>query len=155
MTISQILIFLAFALLLGGLTRKFQRVNLLLAASVLAVYWLQPALPLRYLDFYLPTLSVGITVLAWTLTASSGMRRQRESLISGGIVLGLVLVLALTRYIGIDRYLLPARHRSFIKRSLLLLSFFLLLSSFFNRKKMCRMLLSGQALASSYFFLLS
>ena len=128
MTITQILIFTGFALLLGWLTRKFQRVNLLLIASVLAVYWLQPALPLRYLDFYLPTLSIGITVLAWALTATPEMRRQRDSLISGGIVLALVLVLALTRYLGIDSVLLPARPPIFTQVLIVVALF--LLSSF-------------------------
>ncbi len=130
MTVTQILIFLAFALLLGWLTRKFQRVNLLMAASILAVYWLQPALPLRYLDFILPTLSIGITVLAWALTAKPEKRKGRENLISGGIALALVLVLALSRYLGFDRILLPARPPSYSYSlpliALLLLGVFLL-----------------------------
>jgi alginate O-acetyltransferase complex protein AlgI len=109
MTVLQILILLAIALFLGWLTRKFQRVNLLMAASILAVYWLQPALPLRYLDFILPTLSIGITVLAWALTAKPEIRKGRASLISGGIALALILVLALSRYFGFDTLLLPAR----------------------------------------------
>ena len=130
MTITQILIFTGFALLLGWLTRKFQRVNLLLIASLLAVYWLQPALPLRYLDFYLPTLSIGITVLAWALTTTPEKRKERESLVSGGIILALVLIFALTRYLGLDTLLLPARPpvftQVFIVVALFLLVFFLL-----------------------------
>jgi alginate O-acetyltransferase complex protein AlgI len=134
MTISQILIFVVFALILGWLTRKFQRVNLLLIASVLAIYWLQPALPLRYLDFYLPTLSIGITVLAWALTATLEKRKERESLISGGIILALVLALALTRYLGLDLYLLPARPPA-ITQVLIILGILLLFTFYFLRRK--------------------
>ncbi len=134
MTISQILIFTAFALLLGWLTRKFQRVNLLLVASVLAVYWLQPALPLRYLDFFLPTFSIGITALAWALTAAPEMRRQRESMISGGIILALILLLALTRYLGLDQILLPARPPG-LPQTLFVLVLFLLPSFLLIRQK--------------------
>ena len=134
MTITQIAIFAGIALLLGWLTRKFQRVNFLLAASVIAVYWLQPALPLRYLDFYLPTFSIGITVLAWALTATPEMRRQRESIVSGGIVLGLILFLATTRYLGLDQILLPARPPAIIQ-ILIVLGVFFLLSLLLLRQK--------------------
>lgn len=134
MTITQILIFTGFALLLGWLTRKFQRVNLLLAASVLVVYWLQPALPLRYLDFYLPTFSIGITVLSWILTATPEKRHERNSLISGGIVLVLVLALALTRYLGIDSVLFPARAPIF-NQVLIVVALFLLSSFLLSRQK--------------------
>lgn len=133
MTISQILILLVVALLLGWLTRKFQRVNVLMVASILAVYWLQPVLPLRYLDFYLPTLSIGITVLAWALTATPEMRRQRASLVSGGIILALVLALALTRYLGVDEFLLPARP-PIIAQVSIVLAFFLLVSFLLARQ---------------------
>ena len=134
MTITQILIFTGIALLLGWLTRKFQRVNLLLIASVVAVYWLQPALPLRYLDFYLPTISIGITVLAWALTATPEKRKERESHVSGGIILALVLVLALTRYLGLDTILLPARPPVFT-RVLVVVALFLLSTFYFLRCK--------------------
>ena len=134
MTISQIAIFAGIALLLGWLTRRFQRINLLLAASVIAVYWLQPALPLRYLDFFLPTFSIGITVLSWALTAAPEMRRQRESMISAVLVLVLILLLAATRYLGLDRYLLPTRPPAF-SYTLSILAFFLLASFLLARQK--------------------
>lgn len=134
MTVVQIAIFTGVALLLGWLTRKFQRVDLLLAASVLAVYWLQPALPLRSLDFFLPTLSIWITVLAWALTASPEARQQRETKISAGIVLALILLLASTRYLGLDQILLPARP-PVITQTLSVLALFLLSSFLLVRRK--------------------
>ena len=109
MTITQILILAILALLLGWITRKWQRVNLLLVASVLVVFWLQPALPLRYLDFFLPVFSIGLTVLAWALTASPESRNDKENRLSTALILGIILLLAATRYLGVDIFLLASR----------------------------------------------
>jgi len=54
------------ALLVGVLTRGMLRVYLLLALSVLAVYWFQPVLPLRSFDFWLPSLSLVLVVVFTT-----------------------------------------------------------------------------------------
>ncbi len=53
------------ALLIGALTRGAQSLRnyLLLALSVLAVYWFQPLLPLRSFDFWLPSLSLAFVIL--------------------------------------------------------------------------------------------
>ena len=59
------------ALLIGALTRGPLRTYLLLAISVLAVYWFQPALPLRSFDFWLPSLSLALTILTWLITSSA------------------------------------------------------------------------------------
>ena len=39
----------------------------LLVVSVVAIYWFQTALSIRYSDFILPTLTLGLTVAAWWL----------------------------------------------------------------------------------------
>lgn len=109
MTIIQIAIFAVVSLILGWLTRKAQRINLLLIASVLTVFWLQPTLPLRYLDFFLPTFSIGITILAWALTVSPQARRNAENKVSAAIILGIILLLAATRYLGLNSFLLASR----------------------------------------------
>jgi hypothetical protein len=41
----------------------------LLILSVFGIYWLQPALPIRFADFILPTITLGLTVASWQLTA--------------------------------------------------------------------------------------
>src|SRR5512146_3074275 len=68
MTLQSILIFSAFAVLFRLLARPAWRGWLLFAASVLAVYWLQPSTPVRYLDFWFPTLTLSLAVLGWVLT---------------------------------------------------------------------------------------
>src|SRR5512146_1935242 len=68
MTLQSILIFSAFAVLFRLLARPAWRGWLLFAASALAVYWLQPSTPVRYLDFWFPTLTLALAVLGWVLT---------------------------------------------------------------------------------------
>lgn len=86
------------ALLIGALTRGTLRTYLLLAASVLAVYWFQPALPLRSFDFWLPSLSLALTTLTWWLTSQPGGWRSRQNIIGLLIIVGLVTLLDLSRY---------------------------------------------------------
>ncbi|KAF0109583.1 MAG: hypothetical protein FD147_2185 [Chloroflexi bacterium] len=85
------------------------RSPLLLAASVAVIYWLQPALPIRGLDFWLPTATLLITALGWALTSKPEERDQRASLITASIITGTVLVIALTRYLGSAGVLTPTR----------------------------------------------
>jgi alginate O-acetyltransferase complex protein AlgI len=89
------------ALLIGALTRERRtlRMYLLLAASVLAVYWFQPALPIRSLDFWLPSLSLALTVLTWLLTSPAGAWRLHENLIGLSMIVGLVTLIDLSRYL--------------------------------------------------------
>jgi len=78
MTLSQILVFVVFALLVALLRRgpgqiqAVQRLSLtrwlLLGGSVLAIYWMQPSMPVRYLDFWLPTGTLGLVALVWAAT---------------------------------------------------------------------------------------
>lgn len=102
MTLTQIAILGAVAALLGWLTRRTMRVNLLLIASVLALFWLQPALPLRFLDFWLPTLTLSLACLGWIVTTPAGARNTRENWIAAALIVALVFALDLTRYLGLD-----------------------------------------------------
>ena len=40
----------------------------MLVASVVALYWLQTSTPIRNLDFWLPTASLGLTIVVWAAT---------------------------------------------------------------------------------------
>ena len=73
---------------------------MLLVISTLAVYALQPALPVRGLDFWLPTLTLGLTVLGWVLTTPRQQRLWRDNWLAVAILGGIVLALGLTRYLG-------------------------------------------------------
>jgi len=97
----QILIFAATATLIGMLGNVGWRRWLLLVASVIAVYWLQSTLPIRHLDFWLPTATLVMTVLVWAVTRPSDAEPvdQRETLIAGGVIAGIVILLAFTRFV--------------------------------------------------------
>ena len=67
MDITQILVLTGLAVLLGILRRG--RTLLLMGFSALVVYWLQPESSVfGSLSFWLPTLTIFITVLAWVIT---------------------------------------------------------------------------------------
>jgi D-alanyl-lipoteichoic acid acyltransferase DltB (MBOAT superfamily) len=102
MTLTYILIFTAIALFLGLVMRNRWRVYWLMGVSALAIFLLQPALPIRSLDFWLSTLTLLLTVLGWLLTTSSGKLRERGNLVALAILTGIVLCANLTRYLGLE-----------------------------------------------------
>jgi alginate O-acetyltransferase complex protein AlgI len=100
------------ALLIGALTRGATRTYLLLAISVLAVYWFQPLVPLRSFDFWLPSLSLALVILVWFLTSETDAWLARQNVYGLLIILGMVTIIDLTRYIFPDPLLtasLPPR----------------------------------------------
>jgi alginate O-acetyltransferase complex protein AlgI len=96
------------SLLIGALTRYAQtaRTYLLLACSVLAVYWFQPAVPLRSFDFWLPSITLALVVLTWFIVSRSDVNanagfltwRAPQNLIALTIIVGLPAIIDLSRY---------------------------------------------------------
>ncbi len=109
MTLPHILIFGAAALLVGLLTRNRNRLYPMLAISILAVYTLQPALPVRGLDFWLPTATLVLAALSWFVTASPTERSLRGQWPTVGLLAGIVAILASTRYIDLPFLLTAGR----------------------------------------------
>jgi len=111
--LETILIFVIFALLYVGLVRGQARQWMLLGASVLAVFWLQPWLPLRYADFVLPSLTLALTVVGWWATRRQGDEGiqpvQRNDWVALGVVLGLALLMGMNRYLAAELRLTPSR----------------------------------------------
>ena len=89
------------ALLIGTLTRAARnaRMYLLLAFSILAIYWFQALLPLRSFDFWLPSLSLALVVLTWLITSPPGVWRVRQNTIGFLIIIGSVTFIDLSRYV--------------------------------------------------------
>lgn len=71
----------------------------LLVGSVLAVYWLQPTLPIRYLDFALPTATLALVIAYWGISQRNHPHSP-DDWRTLGVVLGLVLAVAATRYLA-------------------------------------------------------
>jgi alginate O-acetyltransferase complex protein AlgI len=96
------------SLMIGALTRFAQtaRTYLLLAFSILAVYWFQPAVPLRSFDFWLPSITLAIVVFVWFITSQkaasadegSSTWRSPQNLIALTIIVGLSAIIDLSRY---------------------------------------------------------
>ena len=104
MGLFQIGVSILAALLVGVLTRRrgALRTYLLLALSVLAVYWFQPVLPLRSFDFWLPSLSLALVILVWFITSLTESWRARQNLYGLLITIGLVTIFELSRYLFPD-----------------------------------------------------
>jgi alginate O-acetyltransferase complex protein AlgI len=109
MGLSQILIMLFASAMIGLLTRGKYRSWAILVGSVLSVYWLQPAVSIRNLDFWFPTLSLGLTALVWRMIVSKDMHRTQDDLMTLLILLGLIFTIGLTRYLGKGTLLTPTR----------------------------------------------
>src|SRR6266542_855134 len=98
MGLIEIAVSFATALLVGILTRGAWRTYLLLAFSVFAVYWFQPAIPVRSFDFWLPSLTLVLALLTWSLTSKSSAWHARQNLIALLIMIGVGIFVDLSRY---------------------------------------------------------
>ena len=105
MTIQEILVLISAALILGFLFRQTRWTNLLMVASIILLYWLQPETELRYLGYWLPTISLMIIVISWALTASPEIRSQPEQLKTLAIILAVLLALTSLKSIDPERVL--------------------------------------------------
>lgn len=99
MGLIEIAASIAAALLVGALTRGAWRTYLLLALSVFAVYWFQPAIPLRSFDFWLPSLTLAFVILTWSITAPAGAWKSRENWMALAIIVAVITFIDLSRYI--------------------------------------------------------
>jgi alginate O-acetyltransferase complex protein AlgI len=121
MTFPNILGFAAISLLAGVWPRA--RAGLALTASLLALYWMQPALPIRYLDFWLPTASIGLSACVWIITFRKKENPERAATIGERflprivfgenqktvlVLLGVILAVALSRYFNLAATLTPS-----------------------------------------------
>ena len=66
-------------------------------ASLLGVFWLQPPLAVRGLDFWLPLLAIGLVMMGWALTSLPEERWTRENAVSAGVGVAILVLLGMTR----------------------------------------------------------
>jgi alginate O-acetyltransferase complex protein AlgI len=117
MGLIQIGVSILTALLLGAANggARTLRTYLLLAFSVLAVYWFQPLLPLRSFDFWLPSLSLAFVILTWLITSQLGAWRTPQNMIGLSIIIGLVTFIELSRYFLPDPLLTATTPPQFVQ----------------------------------------
>ncbi len=109
MTLMHIAIAGAAALLYSWLIPGRWRGWTLMIASIVAVYWLSPALTIRALDFVLPTGTLVLAAAAWWFTRPADQAVSREDRIALGMTAALVLGLAATRYLAPELRPTPSR----------------------------------------------
>lgn len=109
MALENILILAAASLLWAALLRDRGRTWFMLIASVLVIFWLQPTLPIRGFDFWIPVATLVIAIFSWYITANDEARRKRKNWGVFALVAGIVLLLSLTRYFPIAQILTASR----------------------------------------------
>jgi alginate O-acetyltransferase complex protein AlgI len=129
MSFQEIAILALFSLLLGWITRRGQRENLLLVSSIVFIYWLQPGMTLRYLDFWLPTATLFVTILSWVITAQPKVRKQGKNMRTAILIIFFVIGMGLVRNLdlgGFLGFLHPPRMWQIVLFTILVMGFFLI-----------------------------
>jgi alginate O-acetyltransferase complex protein AlgI len=109
MLLPMILAFTSLAIGMRLLLGQRARGWALLAACALAVYLFQPSTPVRYLDFWLPTATLGLVLFGWLVTTPAEARRGRDNLLAGLLLGTVVIGVALTRYLAPGGLITPGR----------------------------------------------
>jgi alginate O-acetyltransferase complex protein AlgI len=91
--------------LLPGRTRPW----LLFIGSVIAIYLLQPALPIRFSDFLLPTAALTLTAALWWWSRAPDQRATREDALALALMIAGILGLSLFRFVDAPYRLTPSR----------------------------------------------
>jgi D-alanyl-lipoteichoic acid acyltransferase DltB (MBOAT superfamily) len=115
MSLLNILVLIAAAVVIRlafpGKLRKWA----LLAVSTVAIYWLQPALPIRNLDFWFPTATLGLVFLSWSLTAEKAQLKDKNNWLAAGLAVLTLVIIALTRLVSLQGILTATRPPQFIQ----------------------------------------
>jgi D-alanyl-lipoteichoic acid acyltransferase DltB (MBOAT superfamily) len=148
MTIIQILIIVFFTLLFAIL--KGGREWFLLIASILTIFWLQPALPIRAFDFWIPIATLIITIFTWLITTDNKL--NRKNIFTLGIIAIIILLINSTRYFSFAQIFTPSRPPQIEITLIIFLIFGFIL--FLLRKTTASFLTFGLILLLSIFLIL-
>ena len=132
MSLSQLFVIAAIAFLVGQIKKR--RSLALLGVSAFLIYWLQPVQESVTLTFWLPTATLIVTILVWLLTSTPEVRDWRGNLPAILVLLGVMLLLDLNRYFGLDAIFVSATPRpQWVIGLLILLLFFVVLIAQFRQ----------------------
>ncbi len=98
MSLSNIIIFVGLVFLTAPLIKKRGRKLLILILSLFAIYWLQPASPIRNFDFWLPTFSITTATMTWAYTRPEKGALKKSDIQTGGLITAVIILIASTRY---------------------------------------------------------
>lgn len=99
MSLLPLFITVILASVIGLFTQVRWRSWSLLVASIFFIYWLQPGLPIRHLDFWLPTACLSLVIYSWLLTHPKESPFTRSDLVTGLVISLVMLLIGSTRYI--------------------------------------------------------
>ena len=108
MTLTPILVFTLAAFLYLLLLPRRGREWALYIGSIVAIYWLQPVIVIRWMDFLFPTLMLGIILLAWITMRAPEQSWTREDAVSISLMVIVILALSFGRYIVPEYRITPS-----------------------------------------------
>ena len=126
MSLFKILILILAGLLIRVLFPGEKRKWALLVISIVMIFWLQPALPIRNMDFWFPVATLGVICLTWALSSGSEQLLLRSNWLAAGLTLLTVLSIGLTRFISLEGLVTATRPPQFHLVLLVLLGFTLI-----------------------------
>ena len=68
--------------------------------SIFAIFWFQPLTTIRSLDFWLPVITLILTIWGWSCINSNNNEKNRENSVSFIIIISFLLFLGTARLIG-------------------------------------------------------
>jgi alginate O-acetyltransferase complex protein AlgI len=130
MTLFHIGIFLVISLLAGGFIPPKNRGIFYVIASILAIFWLQPASPIRHLDFWLPFTGLFLTVVTW-FSANTSFD-HRKTWFTLGIISILIFAICSLRYLEPACCITASRPPTMIQVTIITLSLIILFAIVFH-----------------------
>jgi alginate O-acetyltransferase complex protein AlgI len=109
MTLSHIIILCGVGLGTRLLRSLSARRWVMLLSSIVAIYWLQPLMPIRNMDYWLPTMTLALVVWCWVVAASPETRFDRENILTLFALTLIPIFIALTRYIDLDGFITASK----------------------------------------------
>ena len=108
--LSTIALLIGLAFLYAAVVPPAWRRWCLLLLSLMALYWLQPRLPVRYGGFLLPLALLSLTIAIWYwFVRGDSERLSRSDGAALGLAVGVTLLLALNRYLSLPAAIYAVR----------------------------------------------
>ena len=105
MTFENILILITISYLNRSLFKGNNKTLALLVISIFFIYWLQPASAIRNLDFWLPTLTITLTIICWVVVSNHSSSFRKDDFQSLFLTFGIILLIASLRYFNLNLYI--------------------------------------------------
>lgn len=140
MTLSLILYLTLAAFLISWLTPAKWKIQGFLIASIVSIFWLQPVLLIRNLDFWFPSAAILLTLITWIITQQTPVSSLKSFWATWTILALTIIMLAVLRYLGPFCCLTASRPPPISSIAIYLLISFCLawLASYFSKQKATR-----------------